>query len=246
MPLTLAHPAIVLPLRKAGPKFFSLSGLIIGSMSPDFEYLMAFNLQDKIAHSFFGILLFCLPAGLLVYCCYHSMIRNPLIQNLPPFLKGRFLHVVSFKSLDYLKKRWYVLIYSILLGALSHLIWDSFTHEHRFFVEHISFLKSTVGKFPVYKLVQHSSTLLGLIYICFCVYKLPVSQTNISDNFWKYWFIVAIVTTLVFLVRFNSGLTLKQFGNCVVTLFSALFLGIFAASAVHLIYHKGTPNRINT
>ncbi|MGV3611726.1 MAG: DUF4184 family protein [Fluviicola sp.] len=246
MPLTIAHPAIVLPLRKAPSKFFSLSGLIIGSMSPDFEYLLAFNLQDKIAHSVFGILLFCLPVGLLVYCLYHGIIRNPLIHNLPISLKGRFLPVLSFDYWNYLKERWYVVFYSIILGALSHLIWDSFTHEHRFFVEHISLLRSSVGKFPVYKLLQHSSTLLGLIYICVCVYKLPVSQANISSSFWKYWLIVGFVIALVFLVRFNSGLTLKQFGNCVVTLFSSLFMGIFTASASWLISNRMTSNRINT
>lgn len=238
MPLTPAHPAIVLPLRKVSPKWVSVSGLVIGSMSPDFEYLLTFHLQDKIGHSLIGILQFCLPVSFLVYCCYHGIIRNKLILNLPVFLKSRFLTVRAFDWQEYLKKRWYVVIYSIMIGAFSHLFWDAFTHEHRFFVEHLSFLRSQIGRFPVYKLLQHLSTLSGLMYIGFLIWKLPVSGSRPSPGIFTYWLIVAGVVALVFLVRFNFGLSLQQFGNGVVTLFSALFLGLLTASVTSLFLDK--------
>ncbi|WP_240482010.1 DUF4184 family protein [Flavobacterium psychrophilum] len=38
MPFTFSHPAIILPLRYLPRQWFSLTGLIIGSLTPDFEY----------------------------------------------------------------------------------------------------------------------------------------------------------------------------------------------------------------
>ena len=40
MPFTPAHPAIVVPLVRWKPRVFVLSALIVGSMSPDFEYFV--------------------------------------------------------------------------------------------------------------------------------------------------------------------------------------------------------------
>jgi hypothetical protein len=40
MPFTFAHPAIVLPLKHLPKRWYSLTGLIIGSMTPDFEYFI--------------------------------------------------------------------------------------------------------------------------------------------------------------------------------------------------------------
>lgn len=40
MPFTFSHPAIILPLSYLPKKWFSLTGLIIGSLIPDFEYLL--------------------------------------------------------------------------------------------------------------------------------------------------------------------------------------------------------------
>ncbi|WP_262496247.1 DUF4184 family protein [Flavobacterium piscis] len=38
MPFTFSHPAIILPLKYLPKNWISLTGLIIGSLTPDFEY----------------------------------------------------------------------------------------------------------------------------------------------------------------------------------------------------------------
>ena len=50
MPFTFAHPAIVLPFYKK-PKFFSMTTLIIGSMSPDFEYFLRVKIKSDMSHT---------------------------------------------------------------------------------------------------------------------------------------------------------------------------------------------------
>ena len=50
MPFTFAHPAIVLPFYKK-PKFFSMTTLIIGSMSPDFEYFLRMKIKSDMSQT---------------------------------------------------------------------------------------------------------------------------------------------------------------------------------------------------
>lgn len=44
MPFTFAHPAIVLSFGIKKTKYLDLTALVIGSMAPDFEYFIYFNL----------------------------------------------------------------------------------------------------------------------------------------------------------------------------------------------------------
>jgi hypothetical protein len=60
LPLTLAHPAAVLPFRR----WFVFSGLVIGSLAPDFEYFLYVPDSLRIGHTLPGVFLFCLPVGL--------------------------------------------------------------------------------------------------------------------------------------------------------------------------------------
>ncbi|WP_220463965.1 DUF4184 family protein [Adhaeribacter radiodurans] len=45
MPFTFSHPAIVLPLTLLLRKWYSLTGLVIGSLTPDFEYFYQFSIS---------------------------------------------------------------------------------------------------------------------------------------------------------------------------------------------------------
>jgi hypothetical protein len=49
MPFTLVHPIVTIPIRKYG---FPLSALIIGSMTPDFNYFIFPKLS--VGHTLLG------------------------------------------------------------------------------------------------------------------------------------------------------------------------------------------------
>ena len=54
MPFTFSHPAIVLPLKYLPKKWFSFTGLIIGSMTPDFEYFLRMKVKSDYSHTLNG------------------------------------------------------------------------------------------------------------------------------------------------------------------------------------------------
>lgn len=225
MPFTFSHPAIVLPLTFLPRKWFSLTGLVIGSLTPDFEYFLRMRIKSNYSHTIDGLFWFDIPLGLLLAFIFHNVVRDSLFDNLPTILKSRFSEFRQFDWNGYFKRSWFVVTISILIGAASHILWDSFTHDHGYFVQTIPALQNSVdflgGQIQILKILQHSSTLLGGLVIVFAIYKLPTNKTEKENINLKYWTIFAGLTLTLIATRFLSGLELKQFGNVIVTAISA-------------------------
>lgn len=228
MPFTFSHPAIVLPFLKT--KRLSATGLIIGSMCPDFEYFIRMKVQSNISHTFLGLLLFNLPVGFLVAILFHLIIKRNLIENLPSFLQNRLRTLKDIDWVDYLKENLFYVLISILIGALSHIFWDSFTHESGYFVQKTSFLIYKIYNIPLYKMIQHFSSLIGMMFICFYMYKLPIRNEVKTNLNWKYWVSILVFILIIMLIRWTFGLSINQIGNVVVSLISATLLAIIFVS----------------
>ena len=225
MPFTFSHPAIVLPLTFLPRQWVSLTGLVIGSLTPDFEYFLRMRIKSNYSHTIDGLFWFDLPLGLFLAFIFHNLVRASLFNNLPTFLKSRFLTFKQFDWNRHFKRNRLIVTISILIGAASHIFWDSFTHDHGYFVQTISALQNSVDflgrQIPILKILQHSSTLLGGLVIAFAIYKLPTNKTENENINLKYWAILAGLTLTIITVRLLSGLDIKQYGNVIVTAISA-------------------------
>jgi Domain of unknown function (DUF4184) len=225
MPFTFSHPAIVLPLAYLPKRWFSLTGLVIGSMTPHFEYFLRMKVESEYSHTLSGLTWFDLPLGLLLCFIFQNIVRNSLFQNLPTFLKSRFVTFTRYNWNRHFERNWLVVIISILIGAASHLFWDSFTHSNGYFVQTIPALTNTVDflekQIPVLKILQHSSTLIGGLVIAYTIYKLPTDKDVSGKINPKYWIILFSLAWTIILIRLLTGLELKQYGNLIVTVISA-------------------------
>ena len=234
MPFTFAHPAIVLPFGYLPQRWVSMTGLIIGSLAPDFEYFLRMKVQSNYSHTFAGIFWFDLPLAVLLAFVFHGIVRNPLIENAPKFLYQRFSPFQNFSWPQYFKTNILIVILSCLIGALTHILWDSFTHESGFVISNIPFLKSSlliIGKeIPVYKLLQHSSTSLGFLIISYTLWNLPKAIVLQRSKEKPFWIIVLLIALLVMLLKFFTGLHISAYGNIIVTCISAVFIGLLASS----------------
>jgi hypothetical protein len=175
MPWTLAHPAGVLPFRGlSGPGRLSFGALFIGSMSPAFVYYIGRFDLATFTHAPLGVLVVCLPAGLLVLALARWL-RDPIVLILPQPHREALL--ATRPALSHFTLRSLSLAAaSVLLGATTHVLWDSFTHEGRFFVNHIEFLSAPVfaaldREFRVFNVVQHASTALGVTLLVAVYYR---------------------------------------------------------------------------
>lgn len=234
MPFTFSHPAIVLPLSCLSKKWFSLTGLVIGSMTPDFEYFLRMKIKSNYSHSIAGLFWFDLPLGLLLAFIFHSIVRNKLFDNLPVFLQSRFSTFRQFDYLKYFKKNWLVVIISILIGAFSHLLWDGFTHAHGYFVEKIPALTGKINflgiQISIFEILQHTSSIIGIFVVVFAIYKLPKNIKVTTAINVKYWIIAARITLTIIAIRFLCGLHFNQYGNVVVTVISAGLISLILTS----------------
>jgi hypothetical protein len=130
MPFPLAHPAAVLPLRRYCPQRFSFPALVIGSLSPDLGYWSGPLQLGVFSHHFLaGSFGFCLPMGLLLMLLFY-LVRRPVIQHLPARHRQIFEPLCRRPSGSL-----FVIVVSLLIGAWTHILLDSITHEDGWIVE---------------------------------------------------------------------------------------------------------------
>lgn len=233
MPLTFAHPAAILPLGYLPKRLVSLTALISGSVAPDFEYFLRMQVMSIYSHTLWGMLWFDVPVGLSLCFIYHQIVKKTFINNLPWFLNKRFTVYNGFDWNSYAVKHVPVVLISLIIGIASHLFWDSFTHVSGYFAILFNWVQSMHIlnlKIPVYKLVQHLSTLAGGIIIFITVYRMPSEEFTGNKKVWPYWFMVAFVALLIVLVRIISGLSIYQYWNVLVTAIAGSILGIVITS----------------
>ena len=160
----MAHPAAVLPLRRTKLVF---SALIIGSMAPDYPYFYALTDGIRWSHSWRGVFLFCLPAGLALLWLFHTVLKRPLVSLAPEFMRARISEgdlVFRFAPLS----RFLLILGSLFLGTLTHILWDGITHEHGLFVKHWRWLNTPVmlhHVVPMWKALQFLCSAAGLIVV---------------------------------------------------------------------------------
>lgn len=225
MPFTFSHPAIVLPLTYLPQKWYSLTGLVIGSITPDFEYFLRMKVQSDYSHTISGVFWFDLPLGILLAFLFHNFVRNSLFENLPLIFKKRFLKFKAFNWNLYFKKYFLIVIISIITGILSHLFWDSFTHENGYFVSLFPAFTKDVNSFgiriPFYKVLQHVSSLTGGLVIIYALWKMPVDKTLHGTINLNYWVTLTLIVIAILSVRLFTGMDIHQYGNILVTAIAA-------------------------
>ena len=234
MPFTLCHPAVVIFSKN---KKFNLLGLILGSMAPDFIYFLLFNPSSNLGHTFLGFILFNLPLCFLLNFLILKVIKDPFIINLPfkfnHFYIGLLHYNFNFKSI----KNNFIFAYSCLIGMLTHVIWDSFTHNTGYFVLRLRFLRKSLNLFnyqvPIFKILQHGSTFIGFLVIVYFFFSIRKYSTEyIKSNKFIYHLIAILIQIIVILLSYILFDTFG-IGRLVVTFINGLFIGYFISSIVY-------------
>ena len=170
VPFTFAHAAAVLPFRRSRLNF---SGLVIGAFAPDFEYFLRLAPSSGFGHTLPGIFVLTLPLSVLVFWMFHNFVKRPFVALLPCRIRVRL--ETNFDEFHFGGRANIVLILaSLLLGIATHAVWDSFTHAGTWPYRHIEVLRRPIhlpmiGWVQLYKIFQHSSTILGLAILACCL-----------------------------------------------------------------------------
>ncbi|EGX60752.1 integral membrane protein [Streptomyces zinciresistens K42] len=167
MPFTLSHAAAVLPaVRTGGTGRAALvpAALLAGSFAPDLTFYAASVLPEAmefgdVTHAFPGV--FTVDAvfawalvGLWLW------LREPLVALLPARRQARVAALLRCGAPRArvrvpLAARWYA---SAVLGSLTHVVWDAFTHLDRWGLRIFPVLGEEVAGFPLYWYLQYGGS----------------------------------------------------------------------------------------
>ncbi|MFE7717579.1 DUF4184 family protein [Nocardia rhizosphaerihabitans] len=161
MPFTLAHPLAVLPFRR----FLPLPALIAGSVAPDVVYYLPIPVSGSTTHSPLGVLGWDLVIGLALLSAFR-LSAGPAAALLPyrvvlpaPVHCGAWHRASST-------------IIALVLGATTHIVWDSFTQTGGFAVQHWDLLRAPVLEpHKAYNVLGYASSLVGMAVLAYVLVR---------------------------------------------------------------------------
>jgi hypothetical protein len=198
MPFTFSHPAAVLPIHRRLKNWIPLSALVIGSLVPDAEYYLPMPEHFRTSsHTLLGTFSTSLPAGILLCLIFYwlapsavFLLPSPHREAIGPQLKPRLASLPQALGMAL----------AVLIGAWSHVLWDSFTHVRGWFVKNVPLLQKPLfgNGLPAYKDLQYFSTVFGLC-VLFYAYNKWLKASGYQLWIWRkpgwrfyLWFGVAV------------------------------------------------------
>ncbi|MEV7954326.1 DUF4184 family protein [Streptomyces sp. NPDC088141] len=167
MPFTLSHPAAVLPLMR---RPFGRAALVAGALAPDMPYFVVTTglpvsaqswyepfVNATTSHTALGAVTVALPYALTLWGMLRvghrplaSLLPVPAVPS-PPRTAGTPIRRAGWITL------------SALIGIVTHLVWDAFTHHDGFVATRAPWLDSALaGGLTWARALQHASTIGGL------------------------------------------------------------------------------------
>lgn len=157
MPLTLSHPAAVLPLRRLG---LPMSVMVIASMVPDLPLFLRSTAGYEATHRVVGVLTIDVVLTALAASVWFLLVRDAVVDLAPDALR---LRLPARARLD---RRQIVLApVAAVVGAATHVAWDAFTHPGRWGVRHVPWLQADHAGLAGSAWAQYVSGVVGLAIV---------------------------------------------------------------------------------
>lgn len=176
MPFTPSHAIVALPFVRTP---LVPAAIAIGAMTPDISlFLRNVGLDYGFLHDPPNLVWTTLLA-LVLFLLWRVLLRPAAPELLPTWVAVRLPAGWGVRGLRAAtealsrddRRRYgawrplypFLLVFSTMLGVLSHIFWDAFTHESRWGVELLPALADGWGPFDGYKWLQYGSSALGLL-----------------------------------------------------------------------------------
>jgi hypothetical protein len=173
VPLTLAHPAAVLPLRGLR---LPMGALVVGSMVPDVPLFIRWPGGYRLAHDWLGVVTVDLAGALVLLCTWSFVLRDALVDLAPGFVRDR---LADRRRLGW--REWTLTPVAAVIGSVTHLVWDAFTHRNRWGVASVDWLQADLGPLPGYRWAQYISGVVGLAVVLAASASYVLSRAARSD-----------------------------------------------------------------
>jgi len=231
LPFTyLSHQAPVLAVKMRWPAFFDGTAMVAGSMAPDWAYALSDTPLAFDGHSIGGVVAFCVPAAVAAAWVLRR-VAPVLFAYVPSAAR---LPLRQLRALVDRRPPLVVTVASALVGAVSHVGWDLFTHPARWGPQHIAWLRSpspsllgrTVTWASALQYAGHVGGALVAVYL--------LSRILTSGSF-RRWYGIAPEPVVDGTSRPPAG---------ALRFWAVVTVGVVAGLAAATIGHPGLPGRI--
>jgi hypothetical protein len=164
VPFTPSHIAAALPFLRTP---LLPSAVVIGTMAPDVPYYLPVRFPRDLTHSLAGAPTVDLLIAVTLVLLWYAVLRAPIVDLAPAAIRTRMpqLGPLAWRQPG---RSWPFAVVLMLLGALvgilTHLAWDSFTHEG-WLVDAVPVFQQRLGPLPLVAWLQHTSTIVGLVIL---------------------------------------------------------------------------------
>lgn len=238
MPLTLSHPAVLLPLRRLGLPFTALA---VGSMVPDIPLFMRWDSGYVLSHHLSGVATVDLVLTVVIVRLWFSVVRDALVDLAPDPIRSRLAPHVSLT-----RWQWLLVVPSAWFGAFTHVFWDAFTHPGRGGVSRIRWLQDEHGPLSGYRWAQYISGVIGFAIVAFAIVRylrsLPAVPRVTARPAWAdrasaAAAVATVVTALVTaLIEARDGLHAVAFNSVV----NAIIVGVGSVLVMAMAWRLGS------
>lgn len=158
----MAHPLAVLPFRGTA---YVMPALVIGSMIPDLPHFASEGSGYTKSHSLTGLFTVDLAAGLLLLAVWQLIVFPAYDAQLPNRMR-------RWSPPRRMPWRWWLLaVPSVLLGSVTHLLWDLLTHNWSPLATVFPVMHREVGPWPVYLWLQYVSSAVGMLVLALILWR---------------------------------------------------------------------------
>lgn len=157
MPLTLSHPAAVLPLRRLG---LPVTVMVVGSMVPDVPVFTGSDRGYDVTHSLLGVVTVDVVMALIAVAWWTFVMRDALVDAAPHAVRRRLPARARLT-----RREWLLSPVAAAFGALTHLVWDAFTHSGAWGWRHIAWLREDHAGWSGTMWAQQVSGVVGLMVV---------------------------------------------------------------------------------
>ncbi|PSL49915.1 uncharacterized protein DUF4184 [Chitinophaga niastensis] len=175
-------------------------------MVPDFLYFTLLDPYFNAGHLWWGIFVYDIPLSLLLAFLYHNVVRQALIAYSPKWISGRLRLFGNFNWNTYFRQHYLVVISSVIIGVLSHLFLDAFTHGEGVFVELLPALQGDVTvlhhQMKMWYLMQYISSIVGLPLLLYFFLKIPMTKKvsrMVTQQKAGFWLLVVVASIMILL-----------------------------------------------
>jgi uncharacterized protein DUF4184 len=211
VPFTISHAAAALPFKKTP---LPLAPLMIGTMAPDFAYFLPIGPDRMLTHDLVGVPLYCWPVGFAVWLFYVFVLERPSIELLPEPWRSR----VPLSDRAFSLRNITLISIALMLGALTHLLWDAFTHGSTFITHAWSGFYQELFRYRgrpirVFFMLQILSSIVGLFALWWWAMKMRRAAPRMATDYEPVGFITNRIRILALLAiaAASGGLALIEF-----------------------------------